>query len=161
MAFFYRGKHIFFEPSVSGIGEPPFDLFSDVIVPGLMKAAPDANAYVFDPENHNQYDDISASGIVATSYVEPGNASSLPITSPTITRDDPNGRTEYDGADTPYTIGGAVNDTFDQVVITREQTSGKSEANTELIAHSTVGATTTNGGTITLIWNAEGILQST
>ncbi len=159
MVWFNRGKHILMEPSVSGIGEPPFDLDTDVMSIGLMKTT-----YSIDQTNHNQYADsgVSDQAIVATNYVEPGNASSNKLGTTTITRDNPNNRAEYDAPDLVFSsIGGAADDTFDQALACRELDSGASEANTELIAHFSVPSTITNGGNITLVWNTQGILQTT
>lgn len=156
-AWFNTGKAIILDPSYSGVGESPLQLLLDRVVPGLMKTS-----YTPDIDTHINYDDISASGIVATNYVEPGNASSNALASKTIAVDNTNDRAEFDAADLVYTsIGNGSNDTFDVIVITREQDASISEANTFLIAYADVASTTTNGGNITLVWNAEGILQLT
>ncbi len=157
MVWYNNGKVIILDPSFAGVGEAPLELLLDRIVPGLMKTT-----YSIDIDADLQYDDISASGIVATNYIEPGNASSVELGTKATTVDNTNDRAEFDAADTVYTShGNGANDTFDQIVITREQDASISEANTQLIAHTTVSSTTTNGGNITLVWNAEGILQIT
>lgn len=158
MVWFNQGKVMLLDPSFAGVGEPPLALLLDRIVPGLMKVA-----YTVNIDTDIDYDDISASGIVATSYVEPGNASSLELASKVTAVDLANDRAEFDAADRVYTgIGNGANDTFDTVVITREQDASITEANTLLIAVAEgLSATTTNGGNITLVWNAEGILQIT
>ena len=69
---------------------------------------------------------------------------------------------KFDAADPVYaTIGNGANDTFDQIVVIREQDAGVTNANTELLATAFVPSTTTNGGNITLIINVEGLLQLT
>jgi len=157
MVWYNHGKGLILDPNLSPVGEGPLLLLSDRVVPGLMKTS-----YSINIDTDVDYDDISVSGIVATSYVEPGNASSLELAGKGTVVDTGNDRAEFDATDLVYTaIGNGANDTFDQIVITREQDAGITEANTMLIAHATVSSTTTNGGNITLVWNAEGILQIT
>ncbi len=151
MVFYNRGKHITFDTSAVGLGEAPYAPLLDVMKIALMRVA-----YAINIDTDEQFDDIVANEIVATSYTTRGNA----LASKTMTRDDANDRTEFDAADLVFTaIGNGTNDTFDEIVILREQDATPTNANTELIAHATVGATTTNGGNITLVFNAEGLLQ--
>lgn len=153
MVWYNRGKHIMMDPSAAGVGEAPFALLLDVIKCALMKTT-----YTIDIDLHAQFDDISASEIVATNYTARGNA----LASKATTLDLTNNRAEFDAADLVFTtLGNGANDTFDQVVICREQDASATAANTELIAHVSVASTTTNGGNITLVFNAEGILQLT
>ena len=135
---------------------------SDFRVPAPLDLNDDGK-YVVNVDTDIDYDDISANGLVATSYVEPGNASSLELLSKATVVDLPNDRAEFDAADLVYTgIGNGTNDTFDTVVISREQDASITEANTLLLAVAEgLSATTTNGGNITLVWNAQGILQLT
>ena len=160
MVWYNHGKLTLLDPSHTTapvVGEAPFALLTDRIVPGLMKTT-----YSINIDTDLDYADITTSGIVATSYIEPGNASSSQLASKTVAVDNANDRAEFDAVDLVYTaIGNGSNDTFDQIVITREQDAGATEGNTLLLAHATVASTTTNGGNITLVWNAEGILQVT
>ena len=100
--------------------------------------------------------------LVATDYIEPGNASSLQLLGKTITRNDTTDLATLDANDLLFTgIGNGVNDTFDQIVVTREQDAGITEGNTELIATVIVPTTLTNNGNITLVFAAAGLIQVT
>lgn len=157
MVYFQQGKLMQMDPSAVGIGEAPASLLTDRIVVGLM-----GTAFVFNAVTQEQYDDISANGIVATGYIEPGNAGSLELATKTIARNDGSTRVEFDADNLVFSpIGNGANDTFDQIILAREQDAGITEANTQLIAHASVGATTTNGGAITLNWSVDSILQLT
>lgn len=150
MVWFNRGRHITFNTSAAALGEAPYAPLLDVMKIALMRAA-----YTIDIDTHEQFDDISANEIVATGYTTRG----FVLASKTMTRDDTNDRTEFDAADQVFTIGNGTNDTFDQIVICREQDSTPTAANTELLSHAVVPTTLTNGGQITLAFNAEGILH--
>lgn len=155
MVFYDRGKNMFFDPDVSPVGEAPFSLLLDRIVIGLMKTSYSINA-----ATDLDYDDISASGIVATNYVEPGNASSHALGTKAVNIN--SNRAEFDAADLVLTaLGGGANDTFDQLIVAREQDASVTEANTMLLAHTTVASTLTNGTDVTFVWSANGILQLT
>lgn len=153
MVYYNRGKHITLDPSAAGLGEAPFALLLDVVKIALMKTS-----YSINVDTHEQFDDIASSEIVATSYPVRGEA----LASKAIAVDNTNDRAEFDAADLVYSgIGNGANDTFDQIVIMRELDTGPANATTELIAHATVNSTTTNGGDITLVFDAEGILHLT
>lgn len=151
MAFYSRGKHITFNTSAAGLGEAPYAPLLDIMNVALMRVA-----YVFNADTQEQFDDIVANELVATSYASRGNA----LAGKVFTRDDGNSRIEFDATDLVFTaIGNGTNDTFDEIVVNREQDAGATDANTELVASALVSATTTNGGNITLVFNVEGILQ--
>lgn len=155
MVFYNRGKFIIMDASAAGVGEPPLALLLDRILIALMKTT-----YAINIDTHEQFDDVSASEIVATGYVARGDGNQL--TGKATARDDPNDRTEFDATDLIYTtIGNGANDTFDQIIVMREQDAGATNVNTELLAHAAVPSTTTNGGNVTLVFNVEGLLQLT
>jgi hypothetical protein len=124
------------------------DVLTDTIKVALMKTS-----YSINIDTHDFYNDVSGSEIVATSYV------AGTLASKGVACDTTNDRAEFDALDLAFTnIGGAANDTFDQIVIFKDT---GTPATSTLIAHATVTSTTTDGGTITLVWNAEGILHIT
>ena len=156
MAWYNRGTALQLDPCGFSVGEAPVALLLDVVTIGLMTAA-----FTFDADNVT-YSVITANGIVATNYTEPGAAGSHALAGKGVTQDDANDRGEFDATDLVFTsIGNGANDTFEDIVVCRQQDAGMTEANTQLFANAAVGATLTNGGNITLIWNAEGILQIT
>lgn len=156
MVWYNHAKAIMLDPSFAtapAVGEPPFALLLDIIRVALMKTT-----YTINIDTHNDFSDISVSEISATGYTARGNG--IQLATKVVTEDTVNDRGEFDADDLQYTaIGNGGNDTFDQIVLMREQDAGATDANTLLIAHATVGSTTTNGGNITLVWNTEGILQ--
>ena len=158
MVWYNRGKFITFDTTAAGVGEPPYAPLLDKIIIGLFLAS-----YSINIDTHEQWDDIAVSEISnssVTNYTARGNA--IELASKAIARDDTNDRSEFDADDLVYTaIGNGTNATFDQIVVAREQDAGATDANTELLAHTTVSSTTTNGGNVTLVFNAEGLLQLT
>lgn len=158
MVWYNRGKHIMMNPSAAGVGEPPFTLLTDEILIALM-----LNAYSINIDTDEQFDDIATSEISnssVTNYTARGNG--ILLASKAITVDNTGDRAEFDADDLVYTaIGNGTNATFDQIVVARQQDAGDTDANTELLAHTSVSATITNGGNVTLVFNAEGLLQLT
>ena len=158
MVWFNNGKTVFLDPRFNwgtAMPEPPFEILLDVIFVALMRAA-----YSINIDTHLDFADVSTNEIVATGYVARGDAS--PLASKAVVVDNPNDRAEFDAADLTYSsIGNGTNDTFTQIIIGRENTTTPTNADSPLIAHATVASTLTNGGDITLQWNAEGILQIT
>lgn len=154
MAWYNSGKGAILHPSMStplSIGEAPFSLNSDVIKVALM-----ASGYSFDAD-HDFFDDAVANEISATNYSSRGAA----LTSKTFTIDTTNDRAEMTCDPLTFSsIGNGANDTFTQIIVLREQDSGASNANSILVAHTSVASTTTNGGDITLNFSAEGLLQA-
>lgn len=161
MVWYNNGKCCVLSPEYTGTGggtavpEGPFDLLADTVKIALMKTS-----YSINIDSHQDFADISASEIVATGYTARGDAN--PLASKTVTLDTTNDRAEFDAADLVYTaIGNGSNDTFDQIVVIRERATGPADGDTLLVAHATVSSTLTNGGNITLVFNAEGLLQLT
>jgi len=154
MVWFQRGKHMFFNPSATGVGEAPFAILTDRILVALMKTS-----YSVDVAAHEQFNDINEDEIITTGYTPRGNLQE--VTGKVVTRDDAGGRIYFDADDHTYTsaLGASVQDTFNKIVILREQDSGATNANTELVAHAATGSVTTNGAPVTLVWNSQGIIQ--
>ena len=154
MPYYNRGKLITMDPNTaSGLGETPLDLLTDRIVVPLM-----STSYTPNIDTDEQFDDIVANEITATGYVSRGDG--LTLASKAITVDNTNDQAEFDAADLTFTaIGNGTNDTISYCVIAREQDAGATNANTELLAYMDVDNTVTNGGNVTLSWNADGILQ--
>ncbi len=162
MVWFNNGKCAILGPNYDGTGggtavpEGPMDLEADAIGIALMEEG----VYTVNIDTHQDFADIAADEITATGYVARGDG--VFLGSKTITLDNANDRGEFDAADHVYTsIGNGLNDTFDQIVVFRERATGPADADTLLLAHATVSATTTNGGNITLVFNVEGLLQLT
>jgi hypothetical protein len=159
-AWYNTGKGIILDPSGFSLGETPLQLLLDRIVPGLMRAA-----YVPDIDLHINWDDtgVSTNSIVATNYVQPGAGTGVELGTKATAVNTTTDLAWFDAADTVYTgIGNGTNDTFDTVIITREQDAGATAANTFLIGYADgLSATQTNGGNITLVWDTAGILQIT
>ena len=160
MVWYQRGRHIVMDPNTaSGLGETPLNLLLDIIRIALMKTT-----YSINVDTHEQFDDIAASEIVADNYAARGDA--IQLGTKAIARNDGADQVEFDAADHTYvgighSGGGTNNDTFDQIVVMREQDAGATDANTELIGHVGVGSTTTNGGDVTLVFAGTGLLQLT
>ena len=158
MVWFNTGKTIMLDPSFNwgtAMPEAPFALLLDKIFIALMKTS-----YVINIDTHLDFADVVASEIVATGYVGRGDAQAL--ASKTVAVDNTNDRGEFDAADPTYTaIGNGANDTFDEIVVGRENDTTPTDASSPLIAHATVASTLTNGGDVTLQLNAEGLLQIT
>lgn len=153
MVWYNRGKHLQADPNAVGVVEGPYLLLLDVIKIALMQTTYSPNI-----DTHEQFDDISASEIVATGYTARGNG--IQLTTKVVVRDDTNDRAEFNADFLSYTgIGNGTNDTFDQISVMRETDAGPTNANTELLATVVVASTTTNGGTITLVFDAQGLLQ--
>jgi hypothetical protein len=144
MVWYNRGKLVLLQDSHADA----IALSTDTVKAALMKTT-----YSIDIDAHHGWTDVSASEISATSYVAGGGT----LGSKAFEEDDTNDRAEFTAADTVFAaIGNGGNDTFDQIIIYSDTPAGK-----PLIAHSTVTSTDTNGGDVTLQWNAEGILQVT
>ena len=128
------------------------DLVGDTIKVALM-----TSSYTFDPSTAvHQYwsevviDEINSS---VTNYTTGGAA----LASKAITADDVSDRAEFDADPQVFTnIGNGTNDAFTQIIIYKDSGTPSSSP---LIAHAITPTTTTTGSTITLEWDAEGILQ--
>ena len=156
MVWYNTGKTIMLDPRFNwgtAMPEPPFELLLDVVKVALMKTT-----YSINIDTDLDFGDIAASEIVATNYTSRGNA----LGTKAVAVDNANDRGEFDAADTVFSsLGNGSNDTFDQIVILRENDSTPTDASSPLVAHATVASTLSNGGDVTLVWNAEGILQIT
>lgn len=78
-----------------------------------------------------------------------------------VNEDLPNNRAEFDADDAAFgALGNGANDTIDGAILFRFVTN---DADSPVISHIDTGGfpKTTNGGTFTIQWNAEGILQTT
>lgn len=132
----------------------PFSILADTIIAALMRTS---FTEVIDAQT--TFSSISTYEIVATGYTAFGNGNSL--LSKAVAVDAANDRAEFDAADFTYTaIGGAANNEFDYVTLARAS-ADNTEATANTLASVAVTSTLTNGGDITLQWNAEGILQVT
>lgn len=127
-------------------------LLSDTIKVMLV-----TSAYTANPD----HDYITASGagtneIVATNYTGAfGGAGRKTLASKTLTEDDTNDRSVFDAADVTWTsIGGATNATIAAAILVKE---GTSDADSQLLVYIDIADTATNGGDITIQWNANGI----
>lgn len=164
MVWYNNGKCIFLSPEYLGTGggtavlEGPMDLLADSIKIALMKTA-----YSIDIDTHQDFADITASEIVALGYLARGDGTGAgSLGSKTVTLQTGTDLAEFDAADHTYpSIGGGPDDTFTSIVVMRERATGPVDADTLLIAHVGVSSTTTNGGDITLVFNAAGLLQIT
>ncbi len=158
MVWYNTGKSIFMDPRFNwgtAMPEPPFEILLDVIFVALMKTS-----YSINIDTHLDFADISASEIAAAGYTARGDG--VAMGGKGVTVNNTADRAEFDANDHVYTaIGNGTNDTFDQIVIGRERTTTPTDADSPLIAHTTVTSTTTNGGNVTLVWNTDGILHIT
>lgn len=119
----------------------------------VMLVAP---GYVFDPDA-DFVSDVVASEVSGTGYTGGfGGAGRKALTNRAIVEDDVNDRAEFDADDLTWTalnvgdIGGAI--------VFREATS---DADSPLIGFLDPADISTNGGDITIQWDAEGILRLT
>jgi 3D (Asp-Asp-Asp) domain-containing protein len=145
MAWYNYGKYYLLKQNDASSS---IDLLTHTIKASLMTStyAQDIDADVF-------WDDISSQELNATGYTADGET----LGSKQITADLTNDRAEFDAANTAFTsIGGTIDDTIGSVVIWRDTgTPGTSP----LIAWADLTNHLTDGGSVTLVWNAEGILQ--
>lgn len=120
---------------------------------GTIKVMLVTATYVFNVD-HNTVSQIT-NELSGTGYVGgfQGSGRKL-LASKAVTQDDVNNRAEFDAADVTWT---AINaGVAAAAVMFRELTS---DALSPLLAYLDFTGVTTNGGDLTLQWNAEGILQ--
>ena len=159
MTFYNHFKTILWDPSFAtapAVGEAPVAVLLDIIRVAAMKAA-----YTFDAD-HEAWGDtgVSTQEIVATGYDAGGDG--VQLGTKTVEQDDANDRGEFHCANLVYTtIGNGANDTIEELIAFREQDAGATDANRLLVAHTAVAATLTNGGDITLVFNAQGFWHLT
>ena len=135
----------------------PIDLLVDVIRVMLVTSSytADRDDDLVDAGGANDPIDHELSG---TGYVAGhSNSGRKTLGSKTITVDKPNDRTEFDAADNVWT--GINAGTIAQALVHSEGTADDTTA--RLVGHFDTGGfpLVTNGGDVTLSWNAEGILQ--
>jgi len=152
MSLVFNGfKHL--EAGASG-STPRIDLLNDVIKVALVGSTYSVNAddSFFNPS-------VYLTELGGTGYTGGyGGSGRKTLSSKVITRDDTNDRAEFSAAPVTWT---AINaGTAAAAVIIRER-SLTGDTMSELIAYINTGGfpITTNGGDLTLTWNAEGILQ--
>lgn len=158
MGWYNKGTLLAMNPQRAA-ANPPFSFSADKIRVGLMVAS-----YTFDVEDLLLGDSLGVGSFEflvkgVTGYTGIGDSRNL--ASVTMTIDTANDRTELDAADLTYSqLGNGTNGTFESIIVMRVATT-ETRTTTDLIAHSAVSATLTNGGDITLQWNAAGILHIT
>lgn len=143
-------------PSSELIAEQGLDLLVDVIKVGLSNAT-----HV--PNKDDQFlDDLGADDFIDGELSGPGyvagfgGSGRLTLASKTGVYDTVNDRWEFDAADVTWT---AINaGTIVQASLLKEITN---DAASPIIANVDVADTVTNGGDVTIQWDAEGILQFT
>lgn len=153
MTWYDHAKRLLMDPTLV-VNDGPLSLASDLLHVSLHDSS-----YVMDTNSDVTWGDTT-NEITATSY------NHQPLLSVAVTVDFPNERAELDAANTVFTnIGNGANATFTDIIIFRipgSSTGGISGFDWDLIAHDdTFSATTTNGGSITLVWNTQGILHIT
>lgn len=95
---------------------------------------------------------ITLDEVVATNYVRKSLTE-------TVTTDDANNRGVFDAADVTWTdLGGAANDTIAAALIYKHVTN---DSDSVPLIHLDVTDTPTNGGPVTLVFHANGILLAT
>lgn len=131
------------------VADRTIDFVNDTIKVMLVNAS-----YTFNPD-HDFADDVSANELSGTGYAGGFNgAGRKTLASKTITEDTANDRIEFDCADLTWT---AINaGTIGGVVVLKEITN---DAASPLIAFLDPSDLVTNGGDVTLVINAEGLLQ--
>jgi len=134
------------------------DLLNDTIKVMLVTSSytPDRDDDIVDAGGANDAVDHE---IVATNYTGGWTgAGRKTLASKTITVDKTNDRAEFDAADLTWTsIGGAANATIAAAIVIKEGVSD--DTTSRLIAYLDITDTPTNGGNITLQFDAEGIIQ--
>jgi hypothetical protein len=151
MVWYNAAKAVLMDPTTVA-ADGPMDLANDILHVSLH-----TSSYVMNTTGDVVWSDTD-NEITATSYAH------QPLLSVAVTADNANDRAELDAADTVFTaIGNGTNATFTDIIIFRIPSSSTGGGDGwNVIAHDdTFSATTTNGGNITLTWNAQGILQIT
>ncbi len=130
---------------------------STVLLASGIKCMLVNSAYSF-VDTHNFVSDVSANEISVTNYTGgfAGSGRKL-LTAKTVTEDDTNDLAYFDAADLTWTALGA-GATIGGAILIRELTT---DANSVVLAFMDLTDTATNGGDITISWNAAGILKIT
>lgn len=146
--------------SVYAAAEMPLNLIGDTI--GTLLGSDDT-AYSFAATDGDYVGDIFDAGTTATEFSGTGyTRADGDHTTPTITEDNTNGRAEYDADD--VTFAGLDGDTI-QFALVAKQVGGDwtTFGDDPLVAFidSADFPLTTNGGDVTISWDAEGIVHIT
>lgn len=140
------------------IADGTIDLLNDTIKVMLVTSSYTANRDddVVDAGGANDPVDHE---IVATNYTGGwGGAGRKTLASKAITTDKTNDRGEFDATDVTWTsLGGAQNATIAAAILIKEGVAN--DTTSRLIAYHDLTDTPTNGGNITIVWDAEGIIQ--
>lgn len=136
--------------------EQTLDLLANTIKVGLSTSThvPDKDDQFLDDVGADDFVDGELSG---TGYVAGfGNSGRKTMASKTVVYDTTNNRVEFDAADITWT---AINaGTIAHATLLKEITN---DAASPIIAEVDVADTVTNGGDITITWDAQGIIQWT
>lgn len=146
--------------SVYAAAEMPLNLIGDTIG---TKLASDDTAYTFAATDGDYTGDIFDGGTTATEFAGTGyTRTDGDHTSKTITEDNTNNRAEYDAAD--VTFAGLDGDAIQFALVDKMVgTDWTTPLDDPLVAFidSADFPLTTNGGDVTISWNAEGIVHIT
>lgn len=141
--------------SVYAAAEMPLNLTGDTV--GVLLGSDDT-AYTFTATDGDYVGDIFDGGTTATEFT--GTYTPQNLSSKTITEDNSNNRAEFDAAD--VTFSSLDGDTI-QFALVAKQVGGDwtSFGDDPLVAYITSAdfPLTTNGGDVTISWDAEGIVQ--
>jgi hypothetical protein len=125
-------------------------MYFDIVGDAGVKVALITATYTPNDDTHTVWTDVT-NELTATGYTTGGSA----LAGKGITVDTVNNRSEFDATDLTWDpIGNGTNGTFTQIVVWDD-----TPTNDPIIAHIDTAGTLTNGGAITLEWDAEGILQ--
>lgn len=162
MSDIYNGTKTAFMDGGSGnsvyqAAEMPLNLTGDTI--GVLLGSDDT-AYTFNADDGDYVGDILDAGTTATEFT--GSYTPQTITTPTITEDNTNDRAEFDGDD--VTFSALDGDTI-QFALVAKQVGGDwtTYGNDPLVAYLTSAnfPLATNGGDVTISFDAEGIVHIT
>lgn len=146
--------------SVYAAGEMPLNLAGDTIG---VKLGSDDTSYTFSATDGDYTGDIFDGGTTATEFSGSGyTRTDGDLSSKTITEDNSNNRAEFDAAD--VTFSGLDGDAI-QFALVDKQVGGDwtSSGDDPIVAYITSSdfPLTTNGGDVTISWDAEGIVHIT
>ncbi len=119
---------------------------SDTIKAMLMKTS-----YVADIDTHEHYDDVSSEELAAGGGYTTGGET---LTSKTVTKDDVNDLAKFDAADVPWAAA-----TFSTIGAILYRDTGTPATSAVVCFLDFGGTVTVSGGTLTIIFHADGILQ--
>lgn len=145
MSWYNRGKYNLLDQSAANSTNN-----LELIDNANIKVALFQASFTFDA-THNVFSELTGE-LSVTGYTAGGNA----LASKVITEDDTNNRAEYNAADLLFSSLSAGQNILDIVIY---DATGTTTTARQLIGNAAVASTATNGGNITLVWDAEGILQ--